>query len=58
MDEIIVKVEGVEFEKIEDLIDVKIEGEWYEKYSNKWKNKKIILMNFLFYCYELYVILK
>lgn len=40
MDEIIVKVEGVEFEKIEDLIDVKIEGEWYEKYSNKWNNKK------------------
>lgn len=32
MDEIIVKVEGVEFEKIEDLIDVKIEGEGNEKY--------------------------
>lgn len=58
MDEITAKVEGVEFEKTEDLTDAKIEGEWYEKYSNKWKNKKIILMNFLSHCYELHVILK
>lgn len=28
MDEITAKVEGVEFEKTEDLTDAKIEGEW------------------------------
>lgn len=28
MDEITAKVEGVEFEKTEDLTDAKIEGKW------------------------------
>lgn len=35
MDEITAKVEGVEFEKTEDLTDAKIEGEWYEKYRQQ-----------------------
>lgn len=39
MDEITAKVEGVEFEKTEDLTDAKIEGEWYDKYMYRQKMK-------------------
>lgn len=37
MDEITAKVEGVEFEKTEDLTDAKIGGEGNEKYRQQMK---------------------